>query len=263
MRLGIVGDDNSHVGELVRHLAGHPDQGLHFAAALAPSRDWGVPSHWDLADFAGAVDGVFVGVRDGRLHRDISERLLAHGLPVFVDKPLATTLEDARAILDAALAGGGRVTSFSALHWHPDLPALAALEPQAVEVSGPVDPASPYGGSSFYAPHCLAIVAALAPGALGRPVVDRDETGRTVVRLPERATPATITYLEPDAPFMVRLALRDGSAVEHEIRLDESYYEPAAARIVRFMTQGEAPLTEAELLAPVTVVEALLQLPAR
>jgi predicted dehydrogenase len=52
---------------------------------------------------------------------------LAAGLPVVVDKPLATTVAEAAALADAGEAAGGRLTVFHNRRWDPEQQTLRAL----------------------------------------------------------------------------------------------------------------------------------------
>ena len=79
-------------------------QGRARAASLFP----GVPVYDDLASLlaSGPVDAAIVTSPDDT-HADIAVELLAHDVSVYLEKPLATTLEDADRVLTAAVASGG------------------------------------------------------------------------------------------------------------------------------------------------------------
>lgn len=151
MRIGIVGTDNSHVDQIVRHLNGDGATGDARVVALSGGRGrrnvalaatGGIAEIVDEpAALIGLVDAVVVADRDGANHRQQAIPLLAAGLPVFVDKPLSRTVADARAMIDTARAHNAPLTSSSALRWIPDTEALVARSaqggtPQLVVVSG-------------------------------------------------------------------------------------------------------------------------------
>jgi UDP-N-acetylglucosamine 3-dehydrogenase len=86
------------------------------AAASAPE---GVPFTADVdALFSRDLDALFVSTPDG-LHRDLTVRALEAGIDVFCEKPLATTLEDADAILESAARGKGRLVVGHSLRADP------------------------------------------------------------------------------------------------------------------------------------------------
>src|SRR5690242_2907320 len=68
-------------------------------------------------ELIGSVDAVIVGDRHGDQHLPHVMPCIAAGKPVFVDKPLACSLADATAIVDAAERAGTPLLSGSALRW--------------------------------------------------------------------------------------------------------------------------------------------------
>ena len=57
------------------------------------------------ASLSGQVDAVSVAVPTSR-HKEVAEPILADGIPVLLEKPVAHSLEDARAIVECALSSG-------------------------------------------------------------------------------------------------------------------------------------------------------------
>lgn len=84
-------------------------------------------------DYAGDFDGVIVATPSAS-HRVIAEPLLAQGIPCLVEKPIALTAEDCRALIAAAAATNtclqvGHVERFNAA-----IQALLALDPPRGEI---------------------------------------------------------------------------------------------------------------------------------
>src|SRR5437868_7123797 len=79
------------------------DAELDRAAAVAGPL--GARAFTDLADFLEAVDVVTIA-SPGTAHAAQALAAIGAGKPVYVEKPLATTLADGRAVLDAATAMG-------------------------------------------------------------------------------------------------------------------------------------------------------------
>src|SRR3954470_6651542 len=134
LRLGIVGTDSSHVVTFTTALndAASADHvsGAHVVAAykggspdLPSSRDridgftrtlqqkFGVEIVDTIAELCKRVDGVLLTSVDGRIHLAQAREIIAAGKPLFIDKPLASTLEDAREI--ARIAKQAAVPWFS------------------------------------------------------------------------------------------------------------------------------------------------------
>ncbi len=132
LRLGIIGTDTSHVTAFTKTL-NDPTASDHVAGArvvvaykggsadIESSRTrvdgyaqelqdkWGVKIVDSIAKICPEVDGILLESVDGRPHLAQMREAVACGKPVFVDKPLASTLDDARAIArvakDAAFRG--------------------------------------------------------------------------------------------------------------------------------------------------------------
>jgi len=160
LRLGIVGTDTSHVIAFTSILndPGHRDYvpGARLVAAykggspdLAASRDrvekyaaelqskFGVEIVPDIPALLGKVDAVLLESVDGRVHLAQFREIARAGKPVFIDKPLASTLEDAREIARLAAQHGVRWFSSSALRYSSLLPELKLEGLQGALVWGP------------------------------------------------------------------------------------------------------------------------------
>ena len=128
-RLGIIGTDTSHVVEFTRILndataADHISGARVVAAYKGGSADiessksrvdsyaeqigskYGVEIVPDIQTLLGKVDGVLLESLDGRPHLAQARPVIAARKPLFIDKPLAATLEDAREIARLAKEAG-------------------------------------------------------------------------------------------------------------------------------------------------------------
>src|SRR5439155_1397563 len=140
LKLGIVGTDTSHVVAFTRLLndPSSPDHipGARIVAAykggspdLASSRDridgftrelqekFGVEIVGTIAELCKRVDGVLLESVDGRSHLAQAREVIAAGKPLFIDKPLAATLDDAREIARLAKHAGVAWFSTSSLRY--------------------------------------------------------------------------------------------------------------------------------------------------
>ena len=92
------------------------------AAALFPA----ATPHAGLASFLGAIDAVYVAAPNDA-HRPLVEAAARAGVPVLCEKPMATTMADARAMVAACeRAGVAYATAFDQ-RFHPAHRRLAAL----------------------------------------------------------------------------------------------------------------------------------------
>ena len=135
LRLGIIGTDTSHVTAFANTL-NNPNASDHVPGArivaafkggspdIESSRTridkftaelqqkWGVKIVNAISGLCDQVDGILIESVDGRAHLPLMRQAVVCHKPVFIDKPLASTLEDARAI--AKMAHDSGVPWFSA-----------------------------------------------------------------------------------------------------------------------------------------------------
>jgi hypothetical protein len=135
-KLGIIGTDTSHAGAFANLLNGGTVPGAKIVAAykggspdVESSRTridnfakeletkWGVEMFSDIPTMAAKVDGILLLSVDGRAHLPQFRAALAAKKPIFIDKPLASTLADAREIDRLAKAAGVPWFSASSLRY--------------------------------------------------------------------------------------------------------------------------------------------------
>jgi Oxidoreductase family, NAD-binding Rossmann fold len=158
LRIGIVGTDTSHVMSFTALLndPASPDHvpGARIVAAykggspdLPASRDrvegfakdlqtkYGVEIVDTIAELCQQVDGVLLESVDGRIHLAQAREIIAAHKPLFIDKPLAATLKDAREI--AKVAEHARVPWFSTSTLRYGVAAMKTPNLSGAEVWGP------------------------------------------------------------------------------------------------------------------------------
>ncbi|MFJ9680689.1 Gfo/Idh/MocA family protein [Streptomyces sp. NPDC101194] len=274
MRIGIVGTENSHVDHIIGHLNVHGAGGDARVVALSGGhgrRNDALASTGGIAkivdeptDLLGLVDAVVVADRHGAHHREQAIPFLAEGLPVFVDKPLACSVDDARAIIDTALAHDAPLTSFSALRWIPDADVLAARSarggpPHTVVTSGPADPDGEYGGIFFYGIHPVDLALRLAPGEICD--VRTGTTDTTVTAsFTAGGTRVVVNFVQPtethQIPFHGMTFTQDAMA-QQTLALDANYCVPGLEAFLEMARTGRPPIGYADLLRPIEVLEAV------
>jgi predicted dehydrogenase len=143
LRAGIIGTDTSHVPAFAKTLRSRPEWKIKLVAAFkggSPDlptsanrvegfartirEDYGVEIVDSIEALLPKVDVVFLTSVDGRPHLAQVTPVLKARKPVFVDKPLAASLEDARRIVALAKETGTPFFSSSSSRFHPDLPRL-------------------------------------------------------------------------------------------------------------------------------------------
>jgi hypothetical protein len=143
LRAGIIGTDTSHVPAFTKAFRDHPEWKITVVAAYkggSPdlpvsanrlegfaktiSEDYGVELVDSIEALVAKVDVVLLESVDGRPHLAQVTPVLKAKKPVFIDKPLAASLEDARRIAELAQKTGTPFFSSSSVRFHRDIPKL-------------------------------------------------------------------------------------------------------------------------------------------
>jgi len=147
LRAGIIGTDTSHVPSFTRAFRDHPEWRIKVVAAfkggspdfpISANRvegfaktihdDYGVELVDSIEALVAKVDVVLLESVDGRPHLAQVTPVLKGGKPVFVDKPLAASVEDARRIAALAKETGTPLFSSSSVRFHSDIPAMKTVK---------------------------------------------------------------------------------------------------------------------------------------
>ncbi len=170
LRLGIIGTDTSHAIAFTKILnddtsLDHVPGGRVVAAYKGGSKDiessysrvdkyaeelrskWHVEFVPDIATLCRRVDAVLLESVDGRVHLEQAKPVIAARKPLFIDKPLAATLEDAREIARLAKEAGVPWFSSSSLRFgeigttmkFPDTRGVTTWGPGPLEEHHPLD----------------------------------------------------------------------------------------------------------------------------
>ncbi|MEJ7838932.1 MAG: Gfo/Idh/MocA family oxidoreductase [Thermomicrobiales bacterium] len=274
-RIGIVGSDNSHaiaysklinkakiVGDeaSVVGIWGQDRTRTEEVAGLGE-----IPKIYDTFDgMVPDVDIVFVVDRHGDLHAPHVLPYLEAGIDAYVDKPIAISLADVRAMIAAAAKSGSFLTSMSSLRVAPDTDRLADQiatigEVRAAQFAGPCDFESEYGGPFFYATH----VAETALRLLGDEIesLAAHRTGGTVVidAAWSGGRQATFTYLTGAAYYFGATFFGSKGVATGTIAVDDSGYAEIVKDLLAAIDSGQRPLTDDQLLTPIAIVRAIQQ----
>jgi predicted dehydrogenase len=201
LRAGIIGTDTSHVPAFTAQFnKTHPEWRIKVVAAykggspdLPTSADRVEKFAADIRDKSGVeivgsidellkkVDVVLLESVDGRPHLAQVTPVLKAGKRVFVDKPLAASLEDARAIVKLAEETKTPFFSASSYRFLPDTAKLreAAAKAKKVQASSPFSKLAHHPDLYFYGIHGVeALYSVMGPGCVS--VSRKTEAGADV-----------------------------------------------------------------------------------
>jgi predicted dehydrogenase len=208
----------------------------------------------DPAEMLGQVDAVLLARDDAERHAELAGPFLDAGLPIYIDKPLATSVAAARGLFSRQ-ARAGQIFTCSALRYAAEL----RLDPASREAIGPLRRvlASAPKRWSRYAVHIIEPALALLgePGAI-RFHSAQASAGAARLRVEwESGVQAEFATLgDVEAPIELRAV---GERGERALTFEDSFAAFRAA-LERFaaVARGEAePVPEDEVLRVVELIE--------
>lgn len=271
-RIGIVGSDNSHAITFSQIANGIDKEnyvqgfkathlfGLDEARNREVAEKGGIENIVsDVNEMIGNVDIVFVVFRHGRLHLEYAKPFIENRIPVFVDKPLATTVADARRLIELAREKQTLLTSFSTLRFTDAVQELRRVfrieEPVFLSVLGPGDLESEYGGLIFYGIHCTEIFNEIV-GTGVREAYAVAKGKNIVATLVHEKLIGTIK-IAPEMPYVFSLeGLTKKSYFSSRVDFKDCY-KRGMIRIREMLDGKKWILSEGEMLEPVAVVKAI------
>jgi hypothetical protein len=270
LKLGIIGTDTSHVTAFTAMLndPASPDYipGARVVAAfkggspdIPESRDrvegfardlqakYGVEMVDTIAELCRRVDAVLVESNDGRVHLAQVREVIAARKPFFVDKPLASTLADAREI--ARLAKEAGVPWFSTSSLRYSVAGLKTPDLTGVDVWGP-GPFQPLHqlDLTWYAIHEVEMLYTLmGTGCEEVTRIQSPDTDVVACRWKDGRI-GTMRVLRPSGSYGVVTFRRNGRNQTSEATAIRSSYVPLVRDIVTFFRTGVPPVPNDETL---------------
>ncbi|WP_031498527.1 Gfo/Idh/MocA family protein [Bryobacter aggregatus] len=269
IRIGIIGTDTSHVGAFTKILNDpkNPDYvpGVRVVAAYKGgskdiessakridqyanelAQNWNVEIVPDIATLLSKVDVVLLESVDGRTHLEQAKPIIAAGKPFFIDKPLASRLEDAVEIARLARSRNVKWFTSSSLRWAKS---LAPLQQQPLKGAliwgpGPLEEHH-YLDLSWYGIHAAEMLFTVM--GRGCETVTRiytpDQDEVSCVWSDGRV--GTVRTLRPYADFGAVGFQKDNKVLQTPTKFEYSYV-PLVREIVQFFKTGQAPVDPAE-----------------
>lgn len=266
LRLGIIGTDTSHATAFAELLNGGKVAGAKIVAAykggspdVESSRarvdkyaaelhtKWGVEIVNDIPTLAGKVDAILLLSVDGRKHLPQFKEVLAARKPVFIDKPLSSTLADAREI--DRLAKEAHVPWFSAssLRWSEVVSSVEGPGILGAMTWGP----GPFEEHhqlelSWYAIHPIEVLFTLmGPGCEEVTRIAGADSDEITCRWKDGRL-GTVRALRPYGTYGAVAFRKNGVSVSPP--KPHTDYEGLVRQIVKFFDTGKPPVPNADTL---------------
>ena len=271
LRLGIVGTDTSHVIAFTKMLndetspdhipgarvvaafkGGSPDVESSASRVDKYAQELQSQYHVELVDSIPAlcrkVDAVLLESVDGRVHLAQARPVIAAHKPLFIDKPLASTLADAREIARLAQQAGTPWFSASSLRYGEIGTTMKFADASGVLTWGP-GPLEPHHqlDLSWYAIHPIELLYTLmGPGC---EEVTRTSTpdADVIVGRWKNGRIGTVRALRPYSTYGA-VVFRPKSVVQSPAKNDAVGYRQLVTEILKFFQTGEPPVPNQETL---------------
>ena len=279
LRVGVIGTDTSHATAFSQvlndpnspdHVAGARITGAYKggSADLKHSAErvdkfaeemrtkWGVKFYDDIPSLCKDVDAILLLSVDGRVHLAQFKQVLAARKPVFLDKPLASSLADAKEIGKLAKDAGVPWFSASSLRYGDVATKMAVPAGAGVTTfgPGPLEPLFPIQ-LSYYGIHAVELLYSLmGPGC------------EEVTRMTTPAEDA-MTCRWSDGRIGVARLLRPGNGkygaavlgpkgmIQSQPDWKEGY-APLLVKIIEFFQTGKPPVAPGETLEIISFLDA-------
>jgi hypothetical protein len=266
LRIGIIGTDTSHVPAFTQILnngtgmrvvaaykGGSPDIGEsakrvdQYAEEIRTK--WAVEIVPDIPTLLSKVDAVLLESIDGRAHLAQARPVIAAHKPLFIDKPLASTLEDAREIARLAKEAGTLWFSSSSLRFgavgasmhFPDTTGAYTWGP------GPLEPHH-YLDLSWYAVHPIEILyTIMGTGCEAVTRVSAADSDVIVGRWKDGRI-GTVRAVRPYSDYGAVVYRGRETVDSHPKAGAAADYHPLVAEIVKFFETGKPPVPNDETL---------------
>jgi len=274
LRVGIIGTDISHVSHFTRILnnASDPDHiaGARVVAAykggspdIVSSRTrvdnyaeelkkvYGVEIVPDIPALCARVDAVLLESGDGRIHLTQAKPVIAAHKPLFIDKPLASTLADAREIHRLAKEAGVPWFSSSTLRFGQIATTMKFADTTGIDVwgSGPMEEHH-YLDLSWYAIHPIEMLYTLMGTGCEEVtrIVGGDFTSGSdaIVGRWKDGRIGTVRSLRPSGGYGA-VVFRPKEILQSPANSAVSYV-PLVKQIVAFFESGKPPVPNDETL---------------
>lgn len=169
-RIAILGCENSHADGFLNTIRDEKLEDIQVmgvyscfeGAAERLNELYGVPVMENYDSLVGQLDGLIITARHGANHYKYAKPYLGDGIPMFIDKPITVSEEEAREFMSVLKTNQIPVSGGSSLKHAENIAALKALvaSGEKGQVMGgflrmPLNIHSEHGGFFFYAQHLV------------------------------------------------------------------------------------------------------------
>jgi len=278
MKIAILGTENSHAWGFAGLLSGRkqpnpfPELELVGVYADESTEDGRLGNEkirevcdcqWfakDYNEFLGHVDGIMVTARHGGNHLKYARSYIEAGLPVWVDKPITASIEDAQELVALAKANNSLLCGGSSLGLAKETLEMAEYAKTCENIVGgnvtaPVNMVNPYGDFWFYSQHLVQMVLK----------VFGPDIRRVTAKKQEKSVQAVYHYDNFDVTaffgtgYTITLYSDVAKTKTASIQLGADFFVPELAEYYEMITTGKMPYSYETLVRPVYILDATIR----
>lgn len=277
-RIGILGSDNSHAlafsklcnipdenGKYlyddvrITAIYGKDDDAAHTKQVAEDGKIGFIAERSE--DFFGKVDAVMVVYRNGSYHVPDALPFVEGGYPVWIDKPIASSIEDINRLKVAWQRGKGLITGGSTIKYNYDiLTAKNRIESGYFgEILGgsmnfPGDFANQYEGLYFYGSHLIEMMLSVFGYNPKSLLAAKAAENKICVIVKYDAFQVVLNYVNSDEYFITVYGDKRSLTQQMDISI---IYKLGFDKFVGMLRSGEMPLSFENLVKPVYILDAI------
>ena len=206
-------------------------------------KDWKVEIVPDIATLVSKVDAILLESNDGRQHLKQFKEIVKTGSkkPVFIDKPLASTLEDAREIAHVAKQAGIPWFSSSSLRWSEMATTMKFDDTKAVLTWGPgPEESHHYLDLTWYAIHPIEVLYTLMGTGCAEVSRTASDAGDIIVGKWKDGRLGTVRTTKPYGDYGA-VVFRTKTAAQSDPKM-KAGYTPMLKELMHFFQTREVPV---------------------
>lgn len=212
----------------------------------------------DYNDLVGKVDAIMVTARHGANHLKYAKEYIETGIPVWMDKPITASVDDAKEFVRLCSEHGNPVCGGSMLGLVQDTLDMRAAFEACEQVSGgavsaPVNMVNPYGNFWFYSTHLVQILLSVFGYDVRSVSALRSPKGVSAVYRYDRFDVTAVFGADYSATVYT-----DKKVIHRAIRLDDGI-EREMDEFMELLKTGKRRQTFTQLTKPVFVIDATIR----
>jgi len=284
IKLGVVDFDSSHSVEFIRRI-NHKDiaeeQWVHGAEVImgcsypsevtddqtvesyvAAAKEMGVEIVESEDDMIGRVEGVLLLSDDGDTHYERALTFIEAGVPMFIDKPLTYSVDQAKDLIETAAEKGVPIFSSSSLRYAPEVVSVAGGEACGGIVSAatfsPAKPQKHHAGLWYYGIHAVeTLYALMGPGCEAVRCVSTETSDMVMAEWTDGRL-AAVHGMRASTHAFGFTAWGEKGIVQKTV--DARYiYRELLKKVIEMFQTGEPPVPPSETLELITFLDAAVR----